>query len=471
MLIKRDLFNSHNIKFPSCVYHEDIYTTYKLYYYAHNISICDEYLFYWLHRGSSILNSISIEIIVDYIRGWRERIDFLTKEGIKQKYMASMIYSFVGAISNLLNRISSSSNRIHKYEYYKVLYNAIQQYYEPIDLSNIKNINKKVHNFLELMGKYNFRKAIDIFDPISQNITLPPINTNAKVKLCTQKYNLEVLPVRKKVEINQPNQFSNRAKFLRTVSPFFSGGIRQNANQPLYSANILKNNMILIIGNGFSLRSFDNQYMQNFNSIGMNAACRHWRTTGIYPEYYICLDTVVIVSLKDEIYKLIHKRNENGIQLFLLRKKLLDFYPELKSIPEVIFFEDYFKSPYFEGLTSKITTGSFAALLGAMLGYKQIYLLGIDLDYVQQIPEAEKVEGHVLEITRTPTKNPNYFFDDYQRKGDRFHVPDAIPNLHYQSWVMVKERLERFGVHVLNCNPKSRLDIFDYADINDVLSR
>jgi len=81
------------------------------------------------------------------------------------------------------------------------------------------------------------------------------------------------------------------------------------------------------------------------------------------------------------------------------------------------------------------------------------------------------VKGHVLETTKTPVKKPNYFFDDYQRKGDRFNVPDSRPDLHYQSWVMVKERLECFGVHVLNCNPNSRLDIFDYADINEVLPR
>jgi len=230
-------------------------------------------------------------------------------------------------------------------------------------------------------------------------------------------------------------------------------------------------NKLLIVGNGSSLRDFDFKWLLNVKFLGMNAAFRYWKLTEIYPDYYICMDTIVIASLKDEIYKLIQKRAENGIQLFFIRKKLLNFYPELNNVPEVTFFEDYFNSPYFEGITQGITTGSFAALLGAMLGYKHIYLLGIDLNYVQQIPEAKSVKGHVLEITETPAKNPNYFFDDYQRKGDRFNVPDSKPDLHYQSWVMVKERLERFGVHVLNCNPNSRLDIFDYADINEVLPR
>lgn len=243
------------------------------------------------------------------------------------------------------------------------------------------------------------------------------------------------------------------------------------AEIPVASVQRKKGNEVLVIGNGFSLRNMEFQHLRAFKSIGMNAAYRHWKTTGIYPIYYICLDTVVIESLKDEIYELIQKRVENGIQLFFLRKNLLNFYPELNNIPEVLFFEDYFNSPYFEGITHNLTTGSFSALLAAMLGYKRVYLLGIDINYVQQIPEAKSVKGHVLEITETPSKNPNYFFDDYQRKGDRFNVPDSTPDLHYQSWVVVKERLERFGVHVLNCNPNSRLDIFDYADINEVLPR
>jgi len=225
---------------------------------------------------------------------------------------------------------------------------------------------------------------------------------------------------------------------------------------------------LFLLGNGPSINDFDFRLLRNVKSLGMNAAYRYWGKTGVYPDYYICMDTVVTQSLKGEIYELIQNRVKNGIQLFFLRKNLLDFYPDLKNVPEAVFFEDYMNSPYFEGIAQGITTGSFAALLGAMLGYKKIYLLGIDLDYVSQIPEAEKVTGNVLEITRDPDKNPNYFFDDYQRKGDRFNVPESSPNLHYKSWLMAKKRLERFGAHVMNCNPKSKLDIFDYADINEI---
>ncbi len=228
---------------------------------------------------------------------------------------------------------------------------------------------------------------------------------------------------------------------------------------------------LFLVGNGPSLRNMDFHKLQSMEWIGMNAAYRFWEKIHIYPAYYICMDTIVIESHKEKIYELIQKRMINGIKLFFIRKTLLKFYPDLANIAEVIFFEDYYKNPYFEGITQYTTTGSFAALIGGMLGYRRLYLLGIDLNYIQLIPEARKVEGYVLEISETPKNNPNYFFDDYQRKGDKYNVPDSsMPDLHYHSWVKVKERLEYFGIDVLNCNQNSQVDIFDYANADEILT-
>ncbi len=227
---------------------------------------------------------------------------------------------------------------------------------------------------------------------------------------------------------------------------------------------------LFVVGNGPSLRNLNFETLQNHNWIGMNAAYRYWEKVAVYPDYYVCLDTVVIKSHREKIYELIINRKCNGIQLFFLRETLLQFYPDLKKIPEVIFFEDYVQSPYLEGI-KELTTGSFSTLFGAMLGYNLIFLLGIDLHYVQQLPEAKNVGGYVLEMTQTPKNNPNYFFSDYQRKGDQYNLPySSSPDLHYNSWKIVKKRLEKFGIQTFNCNPDSEVDIFNYADINEILN-
>lgn len=228
---------------------------------------------------------------------------------------------------------------------------------------------------------------------------------------------------------------------------------------------------LFVLGNGPSLKNIDFNQLKGHPTIGMNVAFRHWQKIGWYPTYYICLDTVVTASQKDDIFSLIKHQEQNGIKLFMLRKNILNFYPQLRENPSVLIYEDYEQNPIFEDADHVITTGSYAVLFGVMMGYKKIYLSGIDLNYVQQIPEAKNIKGIILEMTRTPEKNPNYFFDDYQQKGDRFNIPDSYPNLHYRSWMLVKERTERFGVNVINLSPvsKSKLDMFDYLDIPTVL--
>lgn len=225
----------------------------------------------------------------------------------------------------------------------------------------------------------------------------------------------------------------------------------------------------LVIGNGPSLKNLNFFDFKETPNIGMNIAFKHWKRIGWYPSYYICLDTVVTASQKDGIFRLVKDQGKNGIRFFMLRKNILEFYPSLKRNPSVLFFDDYLKAPIFDGAVP-ISTGSHAALFAAMLGYKKICLLGIDCDYVQQLPEAKNIKDHVLEMTRTPEKNPNYFIDDYQEIGDRFNIPNSLPNLHYNSWIAVKERLEKLGVDVVNCNSQSRLDMFDFVDLKDILS-
>ncbi|MGD9971489.1 MAG: glycosyltransferase [Desulfatirhabdiaceae bacterium] len=227
------------------------------------------------------------------------------------------------------------------------------------------------------------------------------------------------------------------------------------------------NSFIFILGNGPSLRGFNFHQITGQDCVGMNAAYRHWHRINWYPKYYTCLDTVMIEQHHEAIQDLVLNFGDR-ITLFFLRKNLLKFCPDLKGHPQILFFDDYIGNPFF-GDGKKVTTGSFACLFAAMLGYRQMYLLGIDQNLVEKIPEAKHVGGHILEITETPKHNPNYFIDDYQQKGEKFNAPNSLPNLHYESWVAVRQRLENFGVVVVNCSPISNLDLFNRVPLSNVL--
>ena len=61
------------------------------------------------------------------------------------------------------------------------------------------------------------------------------------------------------------------------------------------------------------------------------------------------------------------------------------------------------------------------------LGYKYIGIIGIDCNYVEIIEGAKKIDNNksnILTIADNIKKNPNYFFDEYQIKGDKYNIPN-----------------------------------------------
>src|SRR3546814_1858971 len=134
----------------------------------------------------------------------------------------------------------------------------------------------------------------------------------------------------------------------------------------------------------------------------------------------------------------------------------------------VLFLEDIARDAPMVAL-DKITTGSFSLLFAICLGYRDVFLMGVDLDYVEKLPEAELKGGRVLEIKSDPEDNPNYFFDDYQQAGDRYNPPNRHPNMHVRSWNNIKDSLGNFPVRVRNLNEESALRCFEFDDVRKVL--
>ncbi len=192
-----------------------------------------------------------------------------------------------------------------------------------------------------------------------------------------------------------------------------------------------------ILGNGPSTKYYD------FNSgavkIGFNVAYRYWDFIGVYPEIYICMDKVVCAYHAENIKRLICDGN---IKFFILDDVFLDMCPEFSVYINVMTFS-IFKKKFELFTTNHITTGSFGARLAVLLGYRRLNIWGMSGEYVNFIEESElismkdsglpidsiftssKVVGDILRIKKTPTSNPNYFFDGYQIEGDLYNVPSS----------------------------------------------
>ncbi|MGB3492751.1 MAG: hypothetical protein WBA57_08480 [Elainellaceae cyanobacterium] len=253
------------------------------------------------------------------------------------------------------------------------------------------------------------------------------------------------------------------------------------------------NSTLIVIGNGPSLRGFDFTTLKGADTLGMNAAYRFWDREGWYPTHYCCLDPELIKTHHTAIKRLV---DEGHVKTAFLNGLFLELCPESAQDSRYVFYDqfsshwhkqrgshyglEFITTPAFKSSQpTKVTTGAYAARYGIHLGYQHIGLIGIDLKYVERIPEAENPEGIQLVMTKTPTHNPNYFFDDYQQKGDTFQVPNPdVHNfdLHPVSFEALRDDLllQNLNVEIVNCNLKSVLHsrgVFPYQSLRKFLNQ
>jgi hypothetical protein len=247
-----------------------------------------------------------------------------------------------------------------------------------------------------------------------------------------------------------------------------------------------------VIGNGPSLRGFDFRRLNGQAVLGMNAAYRYWQEINWYPTFYCCLDDELVATHWRQIIDLVRSGRVKkafvsgslaeydpsvlGDERFVLLDQFIDYWYRMRGKANGLHFYD---STFFaSSQPSKLTTGSHSVRFAAHLGYKEICLLGIDLRYVETIPEAEQVGEIALRIRETPKHNPNYFFDGYQQAGDRYNIPNPkshLGDLHFASLRVVRDDFAglREAPRVVNCNAASRLfdeRLFPYLHVDRAIN-
>lgn len=241
----------------------------------------------------------------------------------------------------------------------------------------------------------------------------------------------------------------------------------------MYPMEHIKDRPAAVLGNGPSLRGFDfKKELSGFDTFGMNAAYRYWDTIGWYPTYYSCLDRVVGAYHIDAIRRLIENADKYGIQRFLLRENIVDALNTLGHSSKVVNYDLLLAADYRWLRGYWYNTGSHTAAWAASIGYKDIILLGVDANYTQFVEGATPVNEMVLKLADEPTENPNYFFSDYQRKGDIYHIPFRChPDFPHEDqllgWHMIRPQIKLSGSVVVNANPASHVTAFPKCTFKD----
>ena len=228
----------------------------------------------------------------------------------------------------------------------------------------------------------------------------------------------------------------------------------------------MKNDTIVVMGNGPSLKDVDFDMLSGFDTFGLNSAYRAYERLDWWPTYHGCFDYVVTDSHRENFLNLV---NNSPIKRCFYIKNLTDS-PDMQFVNLQEYgttnqwnnSEEAFSSFHDNG-----NSGANASSVSVCMGYKRIILLGVDCNYTEFV-EGSKKEGVELVMEKTPDTNPNYWFDDYQQEGDRYNVPDGL-SFHLPTWNMFAYRAAHAGIEIINCSPITTLRCFKRMSLEKAL--
>lgn len=243
----------------------------------------------------------------------------------------------------------------------------------------------------------------------------------------------------------------------------------------------MKDKILFILGNGPSLGEIMNndknlELLRQHDTFGLNAAYRIYEKYNFYPTYFGCFDHVVNISHKNNFEDLVLA--SNPIQKFFFigssdkRQNLFSSRVVSNSRFQKINFinrniESFSRiSTTFSNFVNMGSSGANAAQVGIVLGYKKIVLLGCDCNYVEKINGVKIVSGSKVELTKNLSDNPNYWFPEYQQKGDRFNVPQ-VDKFQMLSWRNLHRTCPK-NVQIINGSLQSKIPFFSKQEFKKI---
>lgn len=225
-----------------------------------------------------------------------------------------------------------------------------------------------------------------------------------------------------------------------------------------------------IIGNGPSLRPEDLDKLTGEVTFAANLIYHIYPLTNWRPTYYTSVDNDVLVAEMDNIkksgdyIKFINykgkrygrKQSDNIWYLFVNGRFHIDPY----RFDTIALNEDV---SHHLNFTATVTV--YAIELAIYMGFKEIFLLGIDNNYARRREKDGK-------IYNDPTVTATYFFEGMKNeKGNQKH-DIFIQNVEMfeQSYISARQFAEEHGVKIYNATRGGKLEVFERVDFDSLFS-
>lgn len=226
---------------------------------------------------------------------------------------------------------------------------------------------------------------------------------------------------------------------------------------------------LLVICNGPSTKNLDwnflNKNKDKIDTFCVNSIYRKFKDFNFYPTYFGCFDFIVGKFHEQNFQKLINDETNKIKQFYFLNNiKLNDKTNRLKTITIKNTKEKYI-STNLNMFSDWLNSGVNALQIGCILGYKEIYIIGVDGYKVEKFKETINFSGNTLIMSETPHKNPNYFVDDYQQKGDLYQVINQDV-YHKPGWEIAGKITKENNIKVYNMGNRDYVKCFEFIDLD-----
>ena len=227
----------------------------------------------------------------------------------------------------------------------------------------------------------------------------------------------------------------------------------------------------IILGNGPSLQKLLDFGLENIpkhiDTIGLNSFYRYSEKIKWYPTYIGSFDVRVTPY---HFYDMVKYVENSNVKKFVCCDWALEYAKadeEYYTHPKIHREKNQngFNPEWYVDLNNMSCSGNAACKFLMKEGYTKIYLIGVDANYVDFIDGSKRDEGGGLIMDKTPEKNPNYFWDEYQVEGDEYNVPGKRG--HILSWQETAHNVKKYkpNIEIINLSDISEVQFFKFSTI------
>lgn len=223
-----------------------------------------------------------------------------------------------------------------------------------------------------------------------------------------------------------------------------------------------KDKRVFIVGNGPSLNKMplyllENEYTFVFNRFNLMFERLNW-----IPQLYMVVDDLVLKDMSEQINKEILPVVDHAF-FPDIHPSNVDFTKYIDHRENVYWFNA--DKPEFRddlpncGINKTVVNG--AIQVAAFLGFKEIYLIGVDMTFGEQ--KVKKLNSRNWEAGE---HDPNHFDPRYFGKGLKYHNPTVHEML--EKFRKAKEFFDPRGVKIINATEGGKLEEFPRVDFESL---